>query len=146
MTIILLKELRAEASRLRIPGRSKMNRGDLIEAIAVETERLRVEGKREAVETLRETLSDPRMVEAIAGDVPAVRAPDVSSVAAVSSLVPGQASCVDCREVFNVYDTEQCATCHPKVTPATVFGGMPRTKFKVTRTAMRRANVRNRRK
>lgn len=132
-----VKALRAEASRLEIPGRSKMGREDLITAIRAATERIREEGqrqeaKREAVEALRETLSDPRMVETIAADVPAVRTGDVS--------------CVDCHAVFNVSDTAQCVTCHPKVTPATVFGGLPRTKFKVTRTSARRRNVRNRRK
>lgn len=132
-----VKALRAEASRLEIPGRSKMGREDLIVAIRAATERIREEGqrqeaKREAVEALRETLSDPRMVEAVAADVPAVGSGDVS--------------CVDCHAVFNVSDTAQCVTCHPKVTPATVFGGLPRTKFKVTRTSARRRNVRNRRK
>lgn len=132
-----VKALRAEASRLEIPGRSKMGREDLITAIRAATERIREEGqrqeaKREAVEALRETLSDPRMVETIAADIPAVRTGDVS--------------CVDCHAVFNVSDTAQCVTCHPKVTPATVFGGLPRTKFKVTRTSARRRNVRNRRK
>lgn len=132
-----VKALRAEASRLEIPGRSKMGRDDLITAIRAATERIREEGqrqeaKREAVEALRETLSDPRMVETVAADVPSVRTGDVS--------------CVDCHAVFNVSDTAQCVTCHPKVTPATVFGGLPRTKFKVTRTSARRRNVRNRRK
>lgn len=73
-----LAELRKQASELQIPGRSKMNKGDLIAAILAER-------------TLRETKT-PEDVEAagmvpVTGDSrPPVKVPDYTAVAAIQPV------------------------------------------------------------
>lgn len=69
-----LAELRKQASELQIPGRSKMNKGDLIAAILAE--RTVRETEAEATQTLDEP-TDTR---------PPVKVPDYTAVAAIQPV------------------------------------------------------------
>lgn len=117
-----LTALREVARVFEIKGRSKMSGPELESAV------------RDAL-GVREAVPEVSVGELLSGDEYPAGVP----VSDVATFAPGDASCVTCREGFNLNDTPVCPSCVvPAVaTPATVFGGKPRNRFKVTRTDSR---------
>ncbi|HET9865739.1 MAG TPA: Rho termination factor N-terminal domain-containing protein [Nitrospira sp.] len=84
--------------------------------------------KGELFTAVADAIKDRQQVLAKERDTEIITHPDAANVIDENTV---------CPDIFGVATAVQ-------PTPATVFGGRPRSKFKVTRTSTRRRNVRNR--